>query len=511
MAPIACETSKPDRTAPQDSAALIARATHVEIGVFSRQHVALPPTCDHVCVNVSENDVEPGVCDVVRELIEGVTPRKSQDPCLCDRGHWIAVDEGAESDSAVLLLHRCDNDDDASVAERCAARLQAVRDLVRHVEAQTQESRGLALELIDCYEQLNVIFDITRRVGGTQDVGQVRSSLIRVLAETLACDWVCCFSREGETLWWCADGLNDRASTLAWIERTFADAIEKVSQNRQVFVCNASQDPLNVAPFSIMVGLLRGEEPTHSFVAVGRRAGRPDFKSPHMRMLDTVLNHGGQVISNLQLLARLRTLSTEAVLALVSAIDKKDAYTSGHSERVGLLSRLVGEEMGLSASDLQDLEWAGILHDVGKIGISEGILTKPGSLTTDEFDLIKLHPQMSLEVIEPLRSFGAVRDAVLHHHETPDGEGYPDGLKGEQIPLLARIVHITDTFDALTSDRSYRPGFPLQKAIEIMREEKGRKIDPTVEEAFERAFGRFRAEQPDRYREVFSHIRESAP
>ena len=196
--------------------------------------------------------------------------------------------------------------------------------------------------------------------------------------------------------------------------------------------------------------------------------------------------------------------------ALVSAIDKKDHYTSGHSERVGFLSQLIGQHMGLEPELLQDLEWGGLLHDVGKIGISDGVLSKPGGLTVKEFDHIKQHVIMSHEIIAPIECMASVRDIVLYHHEVPDGSGYPEGLRGEEIPLPARIVHVADTFDALTTSRSYRKAFPLGKALAIMEADKGTKLDAQIVEHFLAAFGAFRVEQPDNLRRLFSHLAEEA-
>src|SRR5262249_19517059 len=154
---------------------------------------------------------------------------------------------------------------------------------------------------------------------------------------------------------------------------------------------------------------------------------------------------------------RLERSALETVCALATVIEARDPYTSGHSERVAWLARMTGELLGLSAADVQELEWAGRLHDVGKIGIAERSLNKIEKLTDIELEQIKQHPRLSYEMLRPVSSLGAsLLEAVLHHHEDYDGGGYPDGMAGEAIPLGARILRVVDVFDALTSTRPYR-------------------------------------------------------
>jgi putative two-component system response regulator len=192
----------------------------------------------------------------------------------------------------------------------------------------------------------------------------------------------------------------------------------------------------------------------------------------------------------------------------VAAIDKKDRYTSGHSERVGYLAKLIGRQMGIPANELQVLEMSGLLHDVGKIGVPEGILRKPGKLTKEEYDIIKSHPRMGHEILTPIASFGGVLDGVLYHHENPDGSGYPDGLGNDEIPLFARIIHVVDVFDALTSTRSYRVAFSPEQAYEILREEAGTKLDAEVVAVFLEMVSALQATSPDELANIICFDKE---
>nr|WP_211194468.1 HD domain-containing phosphohydrolase [Pyxidicoccus fallax] len=170
----------------------------------------------------------------------------------------------------------------------------------------------------------------------------------------------------------------------------------------------------------------------------------------------------------------------ETIVALANSIDSKDAYTRGHSQRVGDVAVQIGRELNLTERELRQLQYGGILHDIGKIGIVESILCKQSRLTDQEMAIMREHPAIGDAIIGPVSFLGAVRACVRHHHERWDGTGYPDRLKGEDIPLLARIVACADTFDACTSTRPYQKAMPLEKAMEILDNLSGAQLDPQV-------------------------------
>ncbi|QDE81822.1 HD domain-containing phosphohydrolase [Myxococcus xanthus] len=180
----------------------------------------------------------------------------------------------------------------------------------------------------------------------------------------------------------------------------------------------------------------------------------------------------------------------ETIVALANSIDSKDAYTRGHSQRVGDVSVQIGREMTLTERELRQLQYGGILHDIGKIGIVESILCKQTRLTDQEMAIMREHPAIGDAIIGPVSFLGAVRACVRHHHERWDGTGYPDKLKGEDIPLLARIVACADTFDACTSTRPYQKAMPLEKAMEILDNLSGAQLDPKVVQALKQVLAK---------------------
>jgi putative nucleotidyltransferase with HDIG domain len=172
------------------------------------------------------------------------------------------------------------------------------------------------------------------------------------------------------------------------------------------------------------------------------------------------------------------------VQSLAISLEAKDSYTQGHSEAVAELAVQLGRRLGLPASDLEVLELAGRLHDIGKIGVRESVLNKPGPLTPEEFEHVKEHAALGARILGPIAENGRLSSAVRHHHENWDGTGYPDGLKEADIPLFAQILRVCDIYEALTSDRPYRPARSRQEARDIMEEETGRTMAPDIGTVF---------------------------
>jgi hypothetical protein len=173
----------------------------------------------------------------------------------------------------------------------------------------------------------------------------------------------------------------------------------------------------------------------------------------------------------------------ETVRALASAIDASDPHTRGHSERVTKYSIAIAREMGLSELRVQTIEYAGLLHDMGKIGIQHDILLKPGALSEEEWKLMREHPATGARIVSDLHFLKGAKGVVRFHHERYDGTGYPDGLCGEEIPLEARIVKVADAFDAMRSNRPYRRALSLPDALEELRRGRGTEFDPRVVDA----------------------------
>ncbi len=186
---------------------------------------------------------------------------------------------------------------------------------------------------------------------------------------------------------------------------------------------------------------------------------------------------------NRRLIAALEQGYLDTIRSLAAAVDAKDPYTRGHAERVATLAVEIGRELGLGREALQALEYAGILHDIGKIGIPDAILAKRATLTEEEMALVRAHPVVGAEIVAGVAFLKDALPAIRHHHERWDGTGYPSGLAGEAIPLVARIVNIVDTWDACTSHRPYQDAIPADVVAAILEGLKGAQTDPRVHEA----------------------------
>ena len=181
---------------------------------------------------------------------------------------------------------------------------------------------------------------------------------------------------------------------------------------------------------------------------------------------------------------RLQRAFLQSLLGLANALEAKDPYTHGHSERVARLAQQLGRRLGCSSDQRRLIAQAGLLHDLGKIGVPEGILRKPGPLTEKEWAAMRRHPLTGAQILAPLEFFANGALIVRHHHEREDGSGYPDGLAGERIPIGARIVAVADVYDALTSERPYRPALTHAVALERLATEAGRTLDARLTRLF---------------------------
>ena len=213
------------------------------------------------------------------------------------------------------------------------------------------------------------------------------------------------------------------------------------------------------------------------------------FRHGDLDYLTAIAGQASVAVENVELFQNLQKSYYDTIYALAQAVEAKDPYTVGHCERVTQYSIAIGEELGLSGEDIDVLRYGATLHDLGKIGISEAVLNKPGKLTEEEFEIMKEHAAIGENIVRGVDFLQQVRPIIRNHQERWDGAGYPDGLKGGEIPLAVAIVTLADNFDALTSDRPYRPAKPLMETINMIKAESGTKYNPKVVESFLKIFG----------------------
>ena len=228
--------------------------------------------------------------------------------------------------------------------------------------------------------------------------------------------------------------------------------------------------------------------------ASGQFSSRVEIRSNNEigELADTFNLMASEIETHIRDLKRAADENSELFLgtirALANAIDAKDPYTRGHSVRVNRYAVIIARRMGLDAASIDSIHVASVLHDVGKIGIDDAILKKPGALTRDEFEVMKTHTTRGADIMAPIRQMERIIPGLRHHHERWNGTGYPDGLAGEGIPLMGRIIAVADTFDAMTTDRPYQRAFTFTEAVARINELKGLAFDERAVEAFNRAY-----------------------
>lgn len=340
-------------------------------------------------------------------------------------------------------------------------------------EDMASEHEGMAEELLGTYEQLGIVFDVTRKLATVDSEAEVLRLFTASLRSSYSnCKIAAAYPHGPEG--WVFEG--DAVNVDDWMRKL----IRRARDDRAVTVEARSRKTEGAGDVQVMVGPVFGGDAFMGAIIVVQKSSALEFHVSDMMLLEALSMFCGDLIRNHRLVSELRQMSLAMVRSLVNAVDQKDPYTSGHSLRVGYYATMLAARIGFSERDLQMLQWSALLHDVGKIGIRDDVLKKEGKLTEEEFTHIKEHPVRSHQVVEGIPQLAEALDGVLYHHEHYAGGGYPTGLKGEEIPLQARVIQVADIFDALTSDRSYRKAFDWRRALGILEEEAGKVVDPEI-------------------------------
>jgi len=374
-----------------------------------------------------------------------------------------------------------------------------------------QDIENLTQEISHAYEELTLIYDISSRIGSMLDVDRLPIEVINKAINTLAvkCGFLLLFNEQ-------RSGMSIKAA------RGFSPEIldkfkgEYLPDNGLAGECVRKKKPvvreikcedtdisetiLDIKNI-MCVPLIYKDEPIGVIVLGDKVSGEP-FYTPDTKLVFTLAAMTSTMIQNAKLYSQLQNMFLAAVSSLSSAIDEKDNYTLGHSNRVTTYAVEIGKKMNLSEEQLGILQLAAILHDVGKIGVPEEVLKKPGKLTDEEWKSIKQHPDKGVHIVEPMvetektmaifdihlinprEHIGEIISGIKHHHERFDGYGYPDGINHMEIPLVSRIIAVADAYDAMTSKRSYRDALPESVAIEELKKNAGAQHDPKIVDIF---------------------------
>ena len=293
--------------------------------------------------------------------------------------------------------------------------------------------------------------------------------------------------------------IKSKTSDKIWTrESYFEELIHRIPPDAPIlsenyYIINDSREndqykELSIDPYRFLAVKVQNQKNFYGWLGLVSFNLNEIFRQGELKLLISLADQIAGVIANTDLYENLEQFIINMVKSLVFAIEAKDIYTRGHSERVSKYSMLMGERLGLGEKEYNNLKWASILHDIGKIGIPESILNKPARLTDAEYDIIKRHPEKGGEILQPIEQLAGSLPGIIHHHERYDGKGYPQGLKGEEIPLIARIIAVADTFDAINSTRAYRETRSPGKALEIIEEVAGSQLDSRIVDVFKKIY-----------------------
>jgi putative nucleotidyltransferase with HDIG domain/PAS domain S-box-containing protein len=357
-----------------------------------------------------------------------------------------------------------------------------------------KQSIDRTMELSHKIETIEVMQEIDRAVLSSLEPREILETSTRMIAKVVPCDraTVALVDRENEGFTYEAGfGITFLAKgTFVRFEDT--DAMEVLKTGRAQYAADLTKtnEPLTLEKGLIKEGFLshirvpivvKGE--VSGILSVGAKR-LSAFGPEDLSTVEKISDQIAVALENARLVTDLEELFLGTVRSLSEAIDAKSRWTAGHSRMVTETSLAIGSIMGLDEKALKELELSGLLHDIGKIGTYEGILDKPGKLTPEELALMREHPAKGAEILAPIKQMKEIIPTIRHHHEHHDGRGYPEGLKGEEIPPFARIIAVADTVDAMGSDRPYRKGLSTEAIIAELKRCSGTQFDPEVVDAF---------------------------
>jgi len=355
----------------------------------------------------------------------------------------------------------------------------------RHRREQTLEQVGR--ELAETWEEINLLYSITDKMSVESRPHRFAAQVCQELLHTLPYSWVAAYiDRDGEgdgRLIVSGDAPRDR-SALRTLLSSIADrdGLSGPLMAGTVTGDDPELDSLGTAGVAHPIG--RNGKIIGLLVTGDKQGIDETPSSVDIKLLAAAAAHIGLHLENAGLFEDVNAMFLGTLEAITASIDAKDRYTCGHSRRVARLTRQLAEAIGLDAQTVQRMHIAGLVHDVGKIGVPENVLCKSGSLSEDEFGQVRRHPEIGWNILKDIPNFGDILPGVRHHHERWDGGGYPDGLAGEEIPLCARLITLADAFDAMCSTRTYRTAMDRTKVLDIIRDGAGSQFDPSLVSAF---------------------------
>ncbi len=379
-----------------------------------------------------------------------------------------------------------------SEANRLALTLSWMQKDSLEIDRRCGEIQSMSTQLGESYEELSLLYKLSTSMTVNQEPPQFLTDSCAELQEVLRLRWMALLLTDDDPR------LNELSGQVFTAGPIKLSAEQWSPVRRELLKLNAhdgaaiiiddtatTQIPeLSQIASQLLVVFMQREDKTFGVLIGGDKLGGEHISSVDSKLCSSLANSLSIFIENRMLFQDMAAMFMGTLHALTSSIDAKDRYTRGHSERVALMSRQLASAAGLDHNTVERVYISGLVHDVGKIGVPEAVLTKPGKLTDEEFALIKLHPEIGARILRDIRQMQDLIPGVLAHHERWDGRGYPANLKGNDIPLFGRLICLADSFDAMSSNRTYRQALSLQQVLAEISRCAGAQFDPDLAQVF---------------------------
>jgi putative nucleotidyltransferase with HDIG domain len=356
-----------------------------------------------------------------------------------------------------------------------------------------EETKRRAQELLALYEIAQVISEMS-------NLNYALTHIVERVSEVLNVEksWFMFYEKEEHALAAhpAAIGIDEEQIAALRVDCDAPGVSSQVFRSASpVFTNTAEQESLVQEEFkgvfqlrNLMAVPLRGQEQTLGVFLVANKRDQSHFAGNDVRLFRTLASEATVIIQNANLYDKLKRSYHSIVQIVSDMVDAREPYTAGHSKRVSAYSAIIAKQMKLPGEEIERIKMAGLLHDIGKIGVSENILLKPGKLSAAEFEAVKRHSEIAVQILKQVEFPWEIKTLIMHHHERYDGQGYPAGLKGEDTPLGSRIIAVSDAFDVITSARTYHKAKTPWDAFRVIIKNSGTQFDPAVVEAFEQAW-----------------------
>ena len=407
---------------------------------------------------------------------------------LCDGEYFYALCQASSADVTVMreLIQSL-----PPVAKQDVQKMATLFQIAWDAHLENDESQktieSFGQELADSYEEISLLYTMTSSMNTVNHPERFIELACTELLQTLPYEWIgvkLCIGKNlpslGNAIVLASHGSQDEIEINKKTQDFFGNLQTTAAQ-----IANGNDElSTQFGPATIVEPILKDGSTIGVLIAANKQGDDFTASSVDIKLISATATQLGKFLENALLYEDLNATFLGTLEALTTSIDAKDKYTCGHSQRVALLTSQLAQAYGLDSDQVERCRIAGLVHDIGKIGVPENVLLKQGGLTDDEFVTIQKHPEIGAHILRDIPQMEDILGGVLHHHEKYDGSGYPYGLSGNDIPLIARLISLADTFDAMSSSRTYRNAMTRQSVLEEMKVVSGTQFDPELAEVF---------------------------